>query len=66
MDFCQIFKNLEHLFSFLLDGFVFDLNKSIKFSPSILVKTTSGAPLSMDFSTNFLLLSVLIWVHVIV
>lgn len=50
----QISRISENMHYFLTTGYVFDLNKSVKFKPSILVKATSGSPISMDFSTNFL------------
>lgn len=39
---------------FLTSGYVFDLNNTLKFKPSMLLKATSGAPLSVDVSANFL------------
>lgn len=50
----KISKVSENMHYFLTTGYVFDLNKNVKFKPSILVKATSGSPISMDFSTNFL------------
>lgn len=44
----------ERTHFFLISGFVFDLNESIKFKPAILSKIVSGAPLSLDVSANFL------------
>ena len=49
-----ISKVSEKMHYFLTTGYVFDLNKNVKFKPSILVKATSGSPVSMDFSSNFL------------
>lgn len=44
---------------FLIAGMVFDLGEDLKFKPTILTKatfgSTSGAPVEMDFSANFLL-----------
>lgn len=44
----------ESVHYFLTSGYVFDVNDNLKFKPSIMMKATSGAPISMDFSTNFL------------
>ena len=44
----------ERLHLFLISGYVFDLNESIKFKPATLVKAVSGAPLSIDVSANLL------------
>lgn len=44
----------ERLHLFLIGGYVFDLNESIKFKPAVLVKVVNGAPLSIDVSANFL------------
>lgn len=35
-------------------GYTFDLNESIVFKPSTLLKVVAGAPLQVDFSANFL------------
>ena len=45
----------ERLHYFLIAGYVFDLNKSLKFKPAVLAKAVSGAPLSVDLSANFLI-----------
>lgn len=39
---------------FLIGGFVVDISESVKFKPSILTKVTVGAPVSLDFTANFL------------
>ena len=39
---------------FLTAGHVFDLQRDIKFKPSILTKLTQGAPLQVDVSANFM------------
>ena len=39
----------------LIAGHVFDLNYSVKFKPSLLVKMVQGAPLDIDLSANFLI-----------
>jgi type IX secretion system PorP/SprF family membrane protein len=45
---------LERISYYITGGYVFDLNKSTKFKPAFLVKATNGAPLSYDFTANFL------------
>jgi type IX secretion system PorP/SprF family membrane protein len=39
----------------VMAGYVFQLNKHVKFKPAMLVKAVSGAPLAIDASANFLL-----------
>ncbi len=39
---------------FLTGGYVFDLSYDWKFKPSFLAKAAMGAPVSLDFSANFL------------
>jgi type IX secretion system PorP/SprF family membrane protein len=39
---------------YLIGGYVFDLNSSIKFKPALLTKMVAGAPLQVDLSANFL------------
>ena len=39
---------------YLMGGYVFDLNEDFKFKPALLTKMTNGAPLSVDFSANFM------------
>ena len=48
------FEALERLSYYFTGGFVIDLSKSIKLKPAALVKATNGAPLSYDFTANFL------------
>ena len=50
----DISKVSESSHYFFTSGYVFDLNKRVKFKPSTLIKVVSGAPISMDFSANFL------------
>ena len=45
----------EKMHYFLTSGYVFELNDKLKLKPSVLMKGTSGAPLSIDFSTNVLI-----------
>ncbi|MEQ8534507.1 MAG: type IX secretion system membrane protein PorP/SprF, partial [Imperialibacter sp.] len=46
---------------FVTAGYVFDLNKSLKLKPNVLIKTVDGAPIEFDFNTN-LLINDLLWV----
>jgi type IX secretion system PorP/SprF family membrane protein len=46
---------------FLNGGYVFDLNRSFKLKPSLLVKAVEGAPLDVDLNANLLINEVL-WV----
>jgi type IX secretion system PorP/SprF family membrane protein len=43
-------QQYRHLF--LTTGYVFDLNKSLKLKPSILMKFVQGAPIEFDFNAN--------------
>jgi len=45
---------LEQVHYYVIGGYVFDLGKSVKFKPSILAKYTDDAPISTDFTANFL------------
>lgn len=45
---------LERISYYLTGGYVFDLSKTTKLKPSVLLKATNGAPLSFDISANFL------------
>jgi type IX secretion system PorP/SprF family membrane protein len=40
-------------------GYVFDLSRSVKFKPNLLVKVVEGAPVSADINLNFLFQEVL-------
>lgn len=44
----------EKMHYYLIGGYVFDLDPSLKFKPSVLVKAVDQAPLQVDFSANFL------------
>lgn len=48
------YKALEQVHYYLIAGYVVDLGDNVKFKPSILSKYTSGAPISTDFTANFL------------
>ena len=39
---------------FLLGGYVIDLDRSVKFKPSFMVRMVPGAPISVDVNANFL------------
>ena len=49
----HVAKELIHYY--FIAGHVFDLDASVKFKPSILVKMVEGAPLQVDLSGNFLI-----------
>lgn len=40
---------------YLMGGYVFDFNKTLKFKPAVLFKVVEGAPLQFDASANFML-----------
>ena len=44
----------ERMHFYLITGYVFDLNHTLKMKPAILTKAVSGAPLQVDGSLNFL------------
>ncbi|RIA10381.1 type IX secretion system PorP/SprF family membrane protein [Flavobacteriaceae bacterium MAR_2010_72] len=44
----------ERLHYYFIGGYVFDLSKSTKFKPALLVKAVSGSPIIADVSANFL------------
>lgn len=44
----------EKMHGYLITGYVFDLNESIKFKPAVLAKAVKGAPLQTDITANFL------------
>jgi type IX secretion system PorP/SprF family membrane protein len=48
----KIFKEKKSYY--LIGGYVFDLNPTIKFKPALLTKMVAGAPLQVDLSGNFL------------
>ncbi len=39
---------------YLIGGYVFDLNPSLKFKPAFLMKAVEGAPLKLDLTANFM------------
>jgi len=44
----------EKINYYLIGGYVFDLNPSIKFKPTFMTKLVEGSPLQVDLSGNFL------------
>lgn len=40
---------------FLMGGYVFDIQRDLKFKPSFMLRSVEGAPLSLDVNANFLL-----------
>ncbi|MFD2604598.1 type IX secretion system membrane protein PorP/SprF [Euzebyella marina] len=48
-------KSDEEMHINLIAGYVFDVNESLKFKPSIFAKQVIGAPVSIDVSGNFLI-----------
>lgn len=45
----------EQMNFYLITGYVFDLNPTLKFKPALLTKAVQGAPLQVDVSLNFML-----------
>ena len=45
----------ENIHYFLTGGYVFDLNENVKLKPAFMLRGVEGAPLSVDFTANFLL-----------
>ena len=45
----------EEMHLYTIAGYVFDVNPDLKFKPAALVKMVKGAPISLDFSANFLI-----------
>ncbi|WP_194850936.1 PorP/SprF family type IX secretion system membrane protein [Nonlabens antarcticus] len=45
----------ERIHYYLTAGYVFDINPSLKFKPSTMLKAVSGAPLQVDVTANFLI-----------
>jgi len=44
----------EQMNFYLITGYVFELNPSLKFKPALLTKAVEGAPLQVDLSANFM------------
>lgn len=49
------YVNREELHLFLMAGYVFDVNRILKFKPHFMVKFVQDAPISIDFSAQFLI-----------
>lgn len=47
--------NREEIHVFFMSGYVFDVNRIVKFKPSALVKYVKNAPVGFDFTSTFLL-----------
>lgn len=45
----------EKMHYYLMGGYVFELNPSLKFKPAFLAKAVAGAPLEVDLTANFLI-----------
>lgn len=43
----------EKLHLYLIGGYVFDLDPTLKFKPAVLLKAVEGAPVALDLSANF-------------
>lgn len=48
-------KIAEKQHFYMISGYVFELNKHVKFKPTTLLKLTTGAPIAFDVATNFLI-----------
>lgn len=48
------FLSKERINFYLITGYVFDLNGSLKFKPALLTKVVGGAPLQIDASASFM------------
>lgn len=51
----QVTNGSEKTHFFLNSGYVFDISRDVKLKPSMMVKATQGAPLSIDLSGNVLI-----------
>lgn len=54
LDFNGVAYGTEVSHYFLTGGYVFDINKNVKFKPFFMVKSSFNSPTSLDLSTNFL------------
>ncbi len=50
-----VVTNREFRHYFLMGGYVIDVNRDLKFKPSLMMRVVQGAPLSLDLNANFLL-----------
>ncbi|MFI1771828.1 PorP/SprF family type IX secretion system membrane protein [Thalassobellus citreus] len=46
---------IENVHYFLTGGYVFDINKNLKFKPAFMAKSVKGAPLALDLTANVLI-----------
>lgn len=53
--FSSEYVNREELHIFLMSGYVFDVNRILKFKPHFMVKYVKDAPVSIDLSAQFLI-----------
>ncbi|KQC34525.1 membrane protein [Nonlabens sp. YIK11] len=49
------FVAAERIHYYLTGGYVFDINPTLKFKPSTMIKAVAGAPLQVDLTANFLI-----------
>lgn len=54
-------EQIRHFF--IMSGYVFDINRSFKLKPNVLMKSVAGAPIEFDVNAN-LLINDLVWVGV--
>jgi type IX secretion system PorP/SprF family membrane protein len=52
--FSTVNANKEEIHLFFMSGYVFDVNRIVKFKPSILTKFVTNAPISFDLNSTFL------------
>jgi len=45
----------DRMHYYFMGGYVFDVSKSVQFKPAVLSKFTTGAPIQLDMSANFLI-----------
>ncbi len=46
---------IENVHYFLTGGYVFDINRDLKFKPAFMAKSVKGAPLALDITANVLI-----------
>ena len=49
------YVSIDRVSSYLIGGFLYNMNPRLKFKPTFLVKYTNGAPISVDLTANFLI-----------
>jgi len=49
----SVYTNRMHLY--FVGGYVYEINRDLKFKPAFMVKSVIGAPLALDLSSNFYL-----------